>query len=164
MPKQRHDQSSDSPNKVPLLILTIGVLLVAGLVVWALTRTVEPTRSVAADLPAAAPEVPAVSTASAPVPGALTPPAVPTTTLPMKTTESAAPPVDVESQKAAIPRISAEDLKEKLNAGAVTIVDVRDAGSFASAHIAGALHIPLASIEANLDLLPKGKDIVTYCT
>jgi len=87
---------------------------------------------------------------------------VPSTTLPM--TATSALPVDVEGEKAAIARISAEDLKEKMNAGAVTVVDVRDAASFASGHIAGALHIPLASIEANLDLLPKGKDIVTYCT
>jgi len=171
MPKERHDQPTNSPSKAPLLILTVGVLLVAGLVVWALTRTVEPTRSVAADLPVAAPAVPGVATATTPVPDQVpssTAPSpvsapVPATTLPM-TTALSTMPSDAESQKAAIPRISAEDLKEKMNAGAVTVVDVRDAAAFASGHIAGALHIPLSSVEANLDLLPKGKDIVTYCT
>jgi len=142
----------------------VGVVLVAAMVVWALTRTVEqPTRSVASDSSAAAPTVPPVTTASIPSEPARVPSQVPTTTLPMTTT-GATPPVDVEAQKAAIPRISAEDVREKMKGGSVIVVDVRDAASFSSGHIAGALHIPLASIEANLDLFQSGKDIVTYCT
>jgi rhodanese-related sulfurtransferase len=43
-------------------------------------------------------------------------------------------------------------------------VDVRDAGSFQAGHIPGSLNIPMASVQANLDLLPKGKQVVTYCT
>jgi hydroxyacylglutathione hydrolase len=44
------------------------------------------------------------------------------------------------------------------------VIDVRDATSWASGHIAGAIHMPFATVDAQLDTLPKGKAIVTYCT
>jgi hypothetical protein len=165
MAKQRHEDTQASSTKTPLLIMGVGVVLVAAMVVWALTRTVEqPTPSVASDSSAAAPTVPPVTTAAVPSEPTRVPSQVPSTTLPMTTSTGTTPPVDVEAQKAAIPRISAEDLREKMKDGSVIVVDVRDAASFSSGHIAGALHIPLASIEANLDLFQGGKDIVTYCT
>ena len=70
----------------------------------------------------------------------------------------------IQGDKKEVPRISAEDLHEKVRTGSVTVVDVRDNASYEAGHIPGSLHIPLASVEANLDLLPKGKSIVTYCT
>lgn len=161
MAKPRHNQPPpppEAPSRAPLAFLTIGALLVAGLVVWALTRTVD------------APATPPVSTVETSAPVSVTTdtatstmpvPPIPSATAGL-TTSSQAPVI--QGDKKEVPRISAEDLREKVKAGTVTIVDVRDQLSYEADHIPGALHIPLASVEANLDLLPKGKSIVTYCT
>jgi hypothetical protein len=167
MAKQPHNQEDTTTSRTALIALAIGALLVAGLVVWALTRTVEPTP---------------VATATATTEGYETAP-VATTTVPMTTSSattgetpiptntagrivSAAPPQPppIVGDKTTVHRIAAEDLREKFNAKAVTIVDVRDQASYERGHIPGSIHIQLSSVEANLDLLPKGKEIVTYCT
>ena len=153
-----------------LAILAIGALLVAGLVVWALTRTVDTsdvpmasttettiqTATTASAIDTAGTPAPAVDT----VPTGFNSPLMPTTA--GITTSSQAPVV--ASEKAEVHRISAEDLREKVKAGSVTVVDVRDNLSYQAGHIPGSLSIPLASVEANLDLLPKGKPVVAYCT
>jgi hypothetical protein len=144
--------------------MALGALLVAGLIVWALTRTVE-----------TASPVPSVSST-------ITPSTDTTATLvpPIDTTVSVVPPIDTvvdnapptttapaavpQGDKSEVARIAAEDLRVKTKANAVVVIDVRDAASFASGHIPGALNIPLASVEANLDRIPKGREIVTYCT
>jgi hypothetical protein len=69
-----------------------------------------------------------------------------------------------DAEHAAVPRIEQGDLYAHFKAGDVTIIDVRDGGAFAASHIPGALHIPLARIDAEAPSLPKGKPIVTYCT
>ena len=49
----------------------------------------------------------------------------------------------------------------------VLVVDVRDAGSFATGHIPGAMHVGVRDIEAQLGALrkaSKGRVIVTYCS
>ena len=53
---------------------------------------------------------------------------------------------------------AAYDLKQ------ATFVDVRDADSYANAHIAGALSIPLADLESRLKELDPNAWIITYCT
>ena len=162
-PRHKQPQPQETSSRAPLAFLAIGALLVAGLVAWALTRTV--------DAPAT-PPVSTVDTTAAPAPAAgatpnLTPNLTPTPTPIRSTTAglatSSQAPV-IEGDKKEVPRISAEDLREKVKAGNVTVVDVRDALSFEAGHIPGSLNIPLASVEANLDLLPKGKSIVTSCT
>jgi len=67
-------------------------------------------------------------------------------------------------EHANVPRIEPDDLLAHVKAGDVTIVDVRDADSFVASHITGALHIPLARVDGEVQYLPKGKPIVTYCT
>lgn len=66
--------------------------------------------------------------------------------------------------QASFPRISIDELKALADSAAVTILDVRDSGSYLASHVPGALHIPLARIEGEIAYLPKGKKIVTYCT
>jgi hypothetical protein len=168
MAKTRHDQQpQETSARGTLIFLTIGALLVAGLVVWALTRTVEPSTTsttagyVSTTQPVTPPLTTAQTTSPTTVPSTSSSTPIPSTTAGIATT-SAAPVITGDRKE--VPRISAEDLREKSKAGSVTIVDVRDATSYATDHIAGSLHIPLASIEANLDQLPKGKPIVTYCT
>lgn len=165
MAKARHNQNTpEPPSRGPLVMLAIGAILVAGLVVWALTRTVEtpatPLTSVAETTTPntdastfTSPSTPAIDTSG------LMPP-IPSATAGI-TTSSQAPVI--QGDKSEVARISAEDLREKMKAGTVTIVDVRDASAFAAGHIPGALLMPLPSVESNIDLLPKGKEIVTYC-
>lgn len=124
-----------------------GGVLVAGLVVWALTRSVEP------------PVVTPVNTDTPAVRGntTLTPaPSAGDFSIPANGTQ--------EPDKAQVARISAEDLHAQFSRGDVTIVDVRDASAYATAHIPGSLNIPMASIQGQIDTLPKGKPIVAYCT
>lgn len=175
MAKQRHNQTPETASRAPLAMMAIGALLVAGLIVWALTRTVETSTP--------APSVSSTISPSSDTTGSVIPPidttvsvvppidtvvdataagsAAPTTTAGI-TTSSQAPVI--QGDKAEVTRIAAEDLREKTKAGAVTVIDVRDATAFASGHIPGSLNIPMASIEANLDRIPKGREIVTYCT
>ncbi len=145
--------------------MVVGALLVAGLIGWALTRSVEPTASVPpAAVDASATTAPAATdsgVSSVPMTTAATSNPVSPVTTSFDPSFSAPPPQDETS---VVPRMAVEDLRAKLNRGGVVVVDVRDQSSFERSHIPGALHIPLASIEANLSQLPKDKPIVTYCT
>lgn len=119
--------------------MVAGGIAVIGLLAFALNRSFNaPVR----------PVEPQVATAPAPNP--------PTDTKPSTDPEEAA--------RAAVARITPEDLKQKIDKGEVTVIDVRDADAFIAAHIPGSLHIPLARIEGEVPYLPKTKPIVTYCT
>lgn len=62
-------------------------------------------------------------------------------------------------------RITQEEFKKLLAVGAVTVVDVRDAGAFAAGHIPGALSIPLDTVDQAAERLRElGKPVVTYCS
>jgi hypothetical protein len=178
MAKQTHAENQSSSSRNTLVVMAIGALLVAGLVGWALTRTVEapaavtateqfPTSTVATGTTTspAMTDPTASSTATPATTSGLSP--VASSTSPVTFTSDIAPPPSEHSQspeKAAIPRIAAEDLRERMNKGQVVVIDVRDNNSWAAGHIAGAMHMPFATVEAQLDTLPKGKPIVTYCT
>ncbi|MEC7764124.1 MAG: rhodanese-like domain-containing protein [Pseudomonadota bacterium] len=43
------------------------------------------------------------------------------------------------------------------------LIDVRDAEDYAAAHVAGAVHIPLAELEDRAGEIPSGKAPVTIC-
>jgi hypothetical protein len=149
MAKQRHDQQPDpGSSRNAMIVLVIGGLLVAALVVWALTRTVEPSTTATLDTPPL--EAPPVTTQ--------------TSTFTPTAAGTQAPPPQIEGERSEVPRISVEDLRAKLNRNDVTVIDVRDNQAYQRGHIPGALNIPFASTESMLDLIPKGKPIVTYCT
>lgn len=63
----------------------------------------------------------------------------------------------------ALEPISPEELRRRLDAGDVTLIDVRPADEFAAGHIRGALSIPLAELGGRLRELLKRKEIVAYC-
>jgi len=88
------------------------------------------------------------------------------TTAPVATTQTVpTPSTEADpNARAAMPRISVTDLRDRLAKNDVTLIDVRDADAFLEAHIPGAMHIPLARIDGEIAYLPKGKPIVTYCT
>lgn len=171
-PNEEPEAQQNSKNA--LLILTVGCLVVAGLVVWALTRTVEP-----------APETATATTQEPLRPISVTdtvttPPAVATdTTSPVQISVNGGPPLTVPTTNTPPPlptalqqqqsndqvrRIAAEDVRDKIRAGSAIIVDVRDAASFATGHIPGAINMPFASVQTQLASLPKGREIITYCT
>lgn len=59
--------------------------------------------------------------------------------------------------------VSRDELVRRTRRGEVTIVDVRPDAEFAAGHIAGALSMPLPSLEGLLSAVPPGKEIVAYC-
>lgn len=59
--------------------------------------------------------------------------------------------------------IPPEELRRRLNAGEVTLIDVRPGDEFAAGHIPGALSVPVAELADRLRELPKRKEIVAYC-
>jgi rhodanese-related sulfurtransferase len=73
-------------------------------------------------------------------------------------------PADHSAGEGGFRRITASELKVLVDRGEVTIIDVRDTSAYSTAHIPGALQIPVSRIEGEIPYLPKGKPIVTYCT
>ncbi len=58
--------------------------------------------------------------------------------------------------------ISADRAMDTLADGAA-LLDVREPNEFAAGHVQGAVHVPLGSLAAGLDALPRDRPIVTYC-
>ena len=81
-------------------------------------------------------------------------------TPPTPQVQAAAMPVAEETFE----RITFDDFKKQLDAGEITVIDVRGIDQFLASHIPGALHIPVPRIDGEIPYLPKGKTIVTYCT
>lgn len=143
-----------------MLLMGAGGLLVGALVVWALTRTVEPASDPVATATTASAPVAATQTEPSAIPSGTTATS-PTLTA---TTATAPAPPQVQGDRTSVQRLAVEDLRAKMNRNEVTVVDVRDAASFRTKHIAGAINIPFASIETMLDQIPKDKPVVTYCS
>jgi 3-mercaptopyruvate sulfurtransferase SseA len=61
-------------------------------------------------------------------------------------------------------RVSPQDAKIALDGKQAVILDVRSADSYAGGHIAGAINIPIAEIEARVGELKANQWIITYCT
>ena len=67
------------------------------------------------------------------------------------------------TSKDSLEPVSVDDLADRMRSGLVTIVDVRPQEEYAAGHLPGAIHVPLADIEKNLDALPRDREIVAYC-
>jgi rhodanese-related sulfurtransferase len=59
--------------------------------------------------------------------------------------------------------IDAAELRRRLKAGDVTLIDVRPALEFEAGHIAGAHSVPLDQLEKRLAELPSDRPVVAYC-
>jgi hypothetical protein len=77
---------------------------------------------------------------------------------------AAAQPEPSSNSEMLVPRITVAELSPLVKSGEVTVIDVRAADNYLSAHIPGSLHIPLSFIEQEAPYLPRAKRIVTYCT
>lgn len=137
MSANKRPQPDSNPNAA-YAVMTAGAIAVLALVGWALYRSF--------NAPVASTIVTAPSATTAPLP----PPA--------------ASAGDDEAAKAAVKRISAGELHQRLEKNEVTLIDVRLEEGWVAGHIRGAMHIPLASVESYLSYIPRDKPIVTYCT
>ena len=64
-----------------------------------------------------------------------------------------------------IPRVSAEEVKAKLDAGTnIVIVDSRPKASYDQSHIVGAISLPLTSMAEPYSDLDGYDEIISYCT
>ncbi|MDQ2746825.1 MAG: rhodanese-like domain-containing protein [Acidobacteriota bacterium] len=59
--------------------------------------------------------------------------------------------------------ITAAELKEKMDAGEVQLIDVRQPDEFAFAKIEGAKLIPLGEIVGRMDELDDSKELIVQC-
>jgi rhodanese-related sulfurtransferase/DNA-binding transcriptional ArsR family regulator len=55
------------------------------------------------------------------------------------------------------------ELRRRLAAGDVTLIDVRPPDEFAAGHIPGALSLPVTELAGRLREVPKRKEVVAYC-
>lgn len=59
--------------------------------------------------------------------------------------------------------LSRRELKKRIAAGTVTVLDVRPAEEFALGHVPGAINIPTTELKRRLSELPRSREIVAYC-
>ncbi len=59
--------------------------------------------------------------------------------------------------------LPAAELLKRVREGLVTVLDVRPAEEYAAGHVPGAINVPLAELEAHLDELDTGQEVVAYC-
>jgi rhodanese-related sulfurtransferase/DNA-binding transcriptional ArsR family regulator len=59
--------------------------------------------------------------------------------------------------------IGFDELKARLKAESVILVDVRPAEEYQAGHIAGAISIPFDQIDERLREIPRDKEVVAYC-
>jgi rhodanese-related sulfurtransferase len=68
----------------------------------------------------------------------------------------------VDAEQAFEP-IERQELVRRLNAGTVTLIDVRPAEEYAAAHLPGAISVPIPSIKEWARKAPRRKQVVAYC-
>lgn len=79
---------------------------------------------------------------------------------------TAAPvPSPPQSPEDKVPRINVEETKKLLSDAKAIIIDVRGTDTYKTAHIKGALDIPISKLESgDFKGLPKDKRIIAYCS
>jgi len=106
---------------------------------------------------AASTETPAPSLTPSPADTATQAPTAPSAPEPAAT-ERHSPTTSSE-----VPRLSARDLKGRLDSGeAILVVDARTTAEFEGRHISGAISVPVSVVESHLDEFPRDQEIVFY--
>lgn len=59
-------------------------------------------------------------------------------------------------------RLALEAVKERLEKGDLTVLDVRPAAEFAAGHLKGAKNLPLEGMSAQAAAIPKDRDVLVY--
>jgi rhodanese-related sulfurtransferase/DNA-binding transcriptional ArsR family regulator len=65
--------------------------------------------------------------------------------------------------RGAMDTVDVAGLMERLADESVVILDVRPEEEYQAGHVPGALSVPVSSLEAALQVLPKDKEIAAYC-
>ncbi len=63
-----------------------------------------------------------------------------------------------------VPRITVKDAKKDFDTGTAVFIDTHSKVMFDNEHIKGAINIPFNEMESHMDLVPRGKKIITYCS
>ena len=75
------------------------------------------------------------------------------------------PPADLPTSPDEVPRISIEELLQKMESGAnILIVDTRSESEYLSGHIKGAVSVPFTTISLEEWQPPHDEEIVLYCS
>lgn len=59
--------------------------------------------------------------------------------------------------------VPAPELLQRVRSGEVTVLDVRPPEEYDAGHLPGAINIPLAELEKDLDKFDRSREIVAYC-
>ena len=59
--------------------------------------------------------------------------------------------------------VTMKELRRRMRAGDVTVIDVRPDEEYQAGHIPGALAMPVAQLKRRLAEIPKSRDVVAYC-
>jgi rhodanese-related sulfurtransferase/DNA-binding transcriptional ArsR family regulator len=59
--------------------------------------------------------------------------------------------------------VDVDELLQRLEEGAVTVLDVRPRDEFAAGHIPGAVSMPIEELERRLAEIPRDRPVVAYC-
>lgn len=59
--------------------------------------------------------------------------------------------------------ISKDELRKRIQANDVIVLDVRPSEEYENGHIAGALSVPLSQLKDKLKEIPRDREIVAYC-
>ena len=70
---------------------------------------------------------------------------------------------DFRHSKFKFPSLTIDELIAKVEAGKITILDVRPENEFRNGHIANAVSIPFDQLPSRMKELPKRKEIIAYC-
>lgn len=80
------------------------------------------------------------------------------------TTSTPAVNVDGDGHEDTAERIELADAKAAFDKGEAVFIDTRDAAYFAKESIKGSINITVASLDKELNKIPKGKKIIAYCS
>lgn len=67
------------------------------------------------------------------------------------------------NERDAMEPVTRRELRQRMEAGTVTVLDVRPAEEFALGHVPGAINVPVGDLKRRLADLPRSKEIVAYC-
>lgn len=70
---------------------------------------------------------------------------------------------DCFEEPTALEPVGADELRRRIGANEVIVIDVRPGDEYASGHIPGAVSLPVSELERRLSELPRDRDIVAYC-
>ncbi|MGM0705737.1 MAG: ArsR/SmtB family transcription factor [Bacteroidota bacterium] len=67
------------------------------------------------------------------------------------------------TDRASMTALSAEELKTRLERDDVILLDVRPEPEYDAGHIPGARSLPIDNLDAHIEALPEGHEVVAYC-